>query len=212
MPIPARTSDRAASTLAPETLERFRAGDRRAFEEVVRASLPLVRAIVARHWPGTFDQEEAMQEIWVHAFRQRLALDASRAEAFPGWLAVLARRRCIDLLRRQGARLPAGAEADAGAETIEDFAPAPQDPHARAEAAELSAAVEAFRGSLDPAWRRFFDLHFVEGLRYPEIAEALSISRLRCRYMRRVLAGRAMRSPALMAALGRVRAGGRRAP
>jgi RNA polymerase sigma factor (sigma-70 family) len=209
MPIPARTSHRAAPTLAPETLERFRAGDRRAFEEVVRACLPLVRAIVARFWPGAFEQEEAMQEIWVHAFRQRLALDPSRAEAFPGWLAVLARRRCIDLLRQSGARSPPGAEEGVAAEVVEDAAPVPPEQHARAELAALSAAVDAFRGRLDPPWRRFFDLHFVEGLAYAEIAEALSISRLRCRYMRKVLAGRAMRSPELMAALGRVRAGGR---
>ena len=71
------------------------------------------------------------------------------------------------------------------------------------EEAALAAAVDRFREGLAPAWRLFFDAWFVKGLAYPDVAAALGISRIRCKYMRKVIASRARRDPAIMAAIGR---------
>jgi DNA-directed RNA polymerase specialized sigma24 family protein len=79
------------------------------------------------------------------------------------------------------------------------------------ELAELSAAVEAFRARLEPHWQRFFTLYFVQELDYAEVAATLRISRLRCKYMKKVLLRKAQQSAALAEALGRAHAGGRRA-
>lgn len=187
-----------------ETLERFRAGDREAFARVMRDFGPLVHSVVARCFTSPFEQEEAMQEIWTHAYRNRDALDPERAEAFPGWLAVLARRRTVDLLR---VRNPAAAAAEDADEALSAL-PVEPEQHGDAERGELARAVEGFRATLAPGWRAFFDLHFVRGTPYPEVALELGISRLRCKYMRKVLADRAMQDPELMAALGRPRGGG----
>lgn len=192
--------------LERETLERFRSGDAAAFEAVIRAHAPLVRAIVARFWRSVFEQEEAMQEIWVHAFKQRESLDPERVASFPGWLAVLARRRALDLLRAAG-QPGVAVEEDSALESLVS----PPEQEIAAELVELREAVESFAGKLKSAWRQFFDLHFVEGLDYEEVAQRLSISRLRCKYMKKVLAVRARRNPALMAALGRY-SGKTRAP
>jgi hypothetical protein len=56
-------------------------------------------------------------------------------------------------------------------------------------------------------------MYFVEGLDYEEVSRRLDIGKLRCKYMRKVLALRARRSRPLMAALGQLReAEGRHAP
>lgn len=191
-------------TVAGATLRSFKQGDAAAFADVVRAFSPLVRAVTARYWKGAFEREEAMQEIWLHLFRHRDALDLERADAFPGWLAVLARRRCIDLLR-QRADTVALDEVDEATALAWLTAPDAAPPGERA---ELDKAVAAFTARLDPVWRRFFDLHFVEGLEYAEIGVRMKIGRLRCKYMRKVLSDRARRNVALMAALGRARGGG----
>lgn len=146
-----------------------------------------------------------MQEIWLHVFRNRASLDLERLEAFPGWLAVLARRRCIDLLRSA----PVRAESlDDEAQALDWLHAAPNQGDA-AELKDIEAAVKHFQDSLKPAWRSFFDLHFVQGLEYAEVADRLGISKLRCKYMKKVLAARARKNIALLTALGRFsRAGG----
>ena len=188
-----------------DTLERFVAGGRDGFTLVMREYGPLVRSIVKRFFTSPFEQEDAMQEIWTHAYRNRGALDPARAEAFHGWLAVLARRRAIDLLRSRG---PAAADPPDAGEEIAELAAEPAQEDA-VERAELARAVEGFRAALEPGWRAFFDLHFVHGTPYRLVADQLGISRIRCKYMRKVLARRAMKDPDLMAALGCAGAGRR---
>jgi len=188
-------------TLAVATLRRFKDGEATAFADVVRAFTPLMRGVTARYWKGTFEREEAMQEIWLHVFRNRDALDLARADAFVGWLAVLARRRCIDLLRHRVDMVPLD-QVDEAAALAWLTTPAEVQ---LVENAELAKAVEAFKARLAPLWRQFFELHFVEGLDYAEIGERMKIGKLRCKYMRKVLSGRARRNAALMAALGRTR-------
>lgn len=176
-------------------LARLREGDAVAFEEVIRRYDGVVRGIVSRMWSGAFDREEAMQEIWLHVWTRRGGIDPARADAFGGWLATLARRRAIDLLRARGR----------GVETALEDGPilqvGPEQP-GRLRSAEVEAAVKAFESRLRPQWQDFFRLYFVEGLDYAEISQRLGITKLRCRYMKKVLLGRARRSGALKAALG----------
>jgi RNA polymerase sigma factor (sigma-70 family) len=204
----ARSSKVRPQTLSLATLTRFRAGDGEAFAVIVRAYLPLVRAAVARYWSNEFEREEAMQEIWMHVFEQRQSFDPARADSLSGWLAVLARRRCVDLLRqRANAPIVGDVDEDHALDWLHAAPPAPD----LAEDRELQQAVSAFVERLKPGWRDFFHLYFVEGLDYDEIARRLKVSKLRCKYMRKVLAARASRNPGLLAALSRG-PGGARAP
>lgn len=135
-----------------ETLEGFRGGGGAAFVEIVRAYTPMLRSIVSRYWRGAFQREEAMQEIWSLAYRQRESLDPSRFGEFAAWLATLSRNRCIDLLRKQGREIGPGFEDPA--RDLESL-PANGAQERSVEAADLQAAVEdlhkSFRRSGDPS-------------------------------------------------------------
>lgn len=191
--------------LSCSTLQKFRDGDSSAFAEVVRVEGGHVRAVAARYFRSFFDQEEAIQEIWMRAYANREAFDVERLESFPSWLRVLAQRRCIDLLRRRQEPV----------DHRDDLAKAPLDRRsssgsqlAAAEQAQLQQAVERFVAGLKPDWRDFFQAHFIMGMTYGEVAQQLSLSKLRCRYMKKVLVARARKNRPLLEALGRYRATG----
>jgi RNA polymerase sigma factor (sigma-70 family) len=182
----------------------FSTGDATACKAVVRAHMQLVRGIVKRYFRHAFEQEEAVQEVWLHVLRQRSSFDPERADCLDRWIAVLAKRRCIDLVRQTG-REPLREEADCN-EAIVASAEAPTQT-ASMESSELDSAVDAFKKRLGPQWRAFFDLHFAEGLSHPDTARALGMTVARSKYMKRVLAARARKNRALMDALGRSRTG-----
>lgn len=183
-----------------ETLEGFRSGESATFTEVMRAYTPMLRSIVSRYWRGAFQREEAMQEIWARAYRQRESLDPSRLSEFAAWLATLARNRCIDLLRKQGREIGPGFEDPS--RDLESL-PANGAQERSVEASDLQAAVDAFAQKLPSKWRSFFDLHFKKGLGYEEIAGKLNINRARCKYLKRVLVKKARKNMKLVEALGR---------
>ncbi len=188
--------------LPRQTIEAFTRGERAAFEEVERTYAHVVRRVVSTFWRGAFDREEAMQEVWLHIWKNRGALDADRAQEVGGFIAVVARRRCLDLLRGPPRPVPLDDIPEPAADETLDFA----------EVNEIRAAVAAFTSRMRPQWRAFFDLHFVQGLPYPDVAARLGISRLRCKYMKKVLAARARNDDALLATLSRTSTGASRAP
>jgi len=76
------------------------AGDRAAYERLLREILPLVRAI-ARRWHKSPDRaEDVVQDVLLTLHRVRHTYDPTRP--FSHWLATLAKRRAIDALRRRG--------------------------------------------------------------------------------------------------------------
>lgn len=183
------------------TVERFVAGDPQAFADVVQRHTPLVRSIVARFFRRPFEQDEALQAVWVHLYNKRQHADPDRTLEFAGWVGTLAKHKCLDLLRARSRRRE-DAEQPAAVPVLPD---APQ----QLLDADLRAAARAFADTLEPDWRPFFQLHFVEGLPYAEVSERLGITRPRCKYMRKVLARRAQRDRGLMNALGRTPEGTR---
>lgn len=200
---PDRTPDRVANTLrqgAPlprETLEAFLDGDAAAFAEVVRAYGPIVRRVASRFWSSVFECEDALQEVWLHVLRHRHQIDRDRLDSLPGWLSVVAQRCCIAMRRRSRGEPVVHDEGTAATIASEE-----ETDRAIVEG-DLRREVDAFTARLRPQWRRFFELHFVEGLEYADIARQLSISTTRCKYMKRVLTARAKRSRPLRGILER---------
>jgi RNA polymerase sigma-70 factor (ECF subfamily) len=81
-----------------ELVETTRAGDLRAFEELMRRHGPRVFGTVRRYARRESEVEDLAQEIWIKAFQK---LDSYRGEApFEHWLMRLAVRTCYDALRR----------------------------------------------------------------------------------------------------------------
>jgi len=182
------------------TLVGFRQGDGSAFAKVIRAYTAIVRSQVTRYWHGAFQVEEAMQEVWVHAYKQRQGLDPERLDEFGAWLARLARNRCIDLLRKEGRTI--GPDTKDPSIKLAQVQNSP-DQMQKVLAGEIREALDGFKAKLKPHWHTFFVLHFEQGLGYPEIASRLAIGRTRCKYMKRVLLARARRNAKLRSLLGR---------
>ncbi len=75
------------------------AGDRRAYERLLRESVPFIRGIVFRLHRRPDRIEDVVQEVLLTVHRVRHTYDPNRP--FKHWLAMIARRRSIDALRRR---------------------------------------------------------------------------------------------------------------
>jgi len=92
-------------------------GDRAAYERLLHEILPFIHALAARQHRAPDRIEDVVQEVLLTIHRVRHTYDPSRP--FSPWLAAIARRRSIDLLRRRG-RIEAAETSNA--EAYETFA------------------------------------------------------------------------------------------
>jgi RNA polymerase sigma-70 factor (ECF subfamily) len=75
------------------------AGDRAAYDQLLRAVAPFIRALARRHCRNPADLEEVVQDSLLTLHRVRHTYDPGRP--FSPWLAAIASRRSIDGLRRR---------------------------------------------------------------------------------------------------------------
>lgn len=75
-------------------------GNRSAYERLLREILPFLRVLAARQHRATDRVEDVVQDVLLTVHRVRHTYDPARP--FTHWLAAIARRRSIDLLRRRG--------------------------------------------------------------------------------------------------------------
>ncbi|MBV1798835.1 sigma-70 family RNA polymerase sigma factor [Siccirubricoccus sp. G192] len=144
------------------------AGDRRAYDALLRACLPLLRGIARRRILNPAEAEDAVQDALLTIHQLRHSYDPARP--IRPWLVAITERRAIDRLRRHGRR--------AGRETsIEDFgetlaAPGANTGEARVAATELRAAV----AELPPAQRTALGLAKLEDLSLAEASARSGMS------------------------------------
>ncbi|GAB2787392.1 sigma-70 family RNA polymerase sigma factor [Dyella kyungheensis] len=144
----ARTDSIVSDAAAPDgdTQERQRAawmaaaqgGDRRAYERVLAASVPLIRAAARRQGVVVDQLDDVVQETLLTVHRVRHTYDPSRS--YDAWLSALASRRAIDALRSQGRR---------GSREVHDELA--YDTHADADDATAAAEREQEAGRLREA-------------------------------------------------------------
>lgn len=155
-------SDRDWSRL----MEAAQDGDRAAYERLLRDIVPFLRAVVRPQHSAPDRIEEVVQEVLLTIHRVRHTYDPARP--IRPWLAAIARRRSIDLLRRR-ARTAAHEVFDDSA--YETFA----DPGAN-RSLEVSAATEGLGeaiAGLTPPQREAIELLKLKEL---SLAEASSLS------------------------------------
>ena len=141
-------------------------GDRAAYDRLLRQILPFIRAIAARQHRAPDRIEDVVQDVLLTIHRVRHTYDPSRP--FGAWLAAIARRRSIDLLRRHG-RIGAVETWEAGA--YETFA----DPGANKEkeGRDATAALDRAMRGLPQGQREALEL---VKLRELSLAEASRLS------------------------------------
>jgi len=93
-------------------------GDRTAYERLLREIVPFVEALIACEQRAHDGAEECVQDVLLTVHRVRHTYDAARP--FKPWLAAIARRRSIDLLRRRGRRSALEVSDDKAYETFAD--------------------------------------------------------------------------------------------
>jgi len=151
----------------PGLLARLRAGEPRAFEELVIGYQHRVFGVALRMLGSRAEAEEIAQEVFLRAHR---ALADFRGDARLGtWLYGIASRLCLNRLASPDRRVVRGDEA------LADVAAGTLDAAAQAERAELDAALHAAIAELPEERRLVLVLRDVEGLSYEEIAEALAL-------------------------------------
>jgi RNA polymerase sigma-70 factor (ECF subfamily) len=82
---------------------RAQDGDRGAYQALLVAVTPYVRAIARRYLGSVEDAEDAVQDVLLIVHGIRHTYEAGRP--FKPWLGTIASRRCIDLLRKRAHRL-----------------------------------------------------------------------------------------------------------
>lgn len=119
----------------------------------------LVYAVGLRVLADIAAAEDVLQEVFMQVWRNPARFDTTRG-SLGAWLAVIARNRAIDVLRRRH------FESD-----IEDVVIS-VEPDLASEA-DRSRAVKSVRGALNsmhPAQRKVLEMAFFEGLTHTEIA------------------------------------------
>jgi RNA polymerase sigma-70 factor (ECF subfamily) len=148
-------------------VERMRAGDTRALEELYDRYNGLLYSLVMRIVKHAADAEEVLQEAWLQIWRGAATYNASRG-AVGAWLVTVSRSRAIDRIRSEGSRQR--AELAAGADP-----PAPtEDASANAAHRQMSERVSRALDQLGPQHRQVLELAYFGGLTQSEIADRLN--------------------------------------
>jgi RNA polymerase sigma-70 factor (ECF subfamily) len=151
----------------PDLLGRLRAGEARAFEELVVAYQHRVFGVALRMLGSRAEAEEIAQEVFVRAHR---ALAEFRGDArLSTWLYAIASRLCLNRLAASDRRLRREGE-----ETLLRL-PADTDPAAGVERREVEAALHRAIEGLPEERRIVVVLRDLEGLSYEDIAQVLGL-------------------------------------
>ena len=154
-------------------IERARAGDTRAFEDLARREERALYRHVLRIVGTTADAEDIVQDALFSAWR---SIASFQGLSFRAWLFRIATNRALDQLRSRKRRpeLPLDPPDDDEVTWAEPVAPGPDLTQLVGDR-EALAAVETALGSLPAEQRTALLLRDVEGFAYEEIAVITSV-------------------------------------
>jgi len=156
-------------------IARIRAGDESAMSDLYDRYSGIVYGVALRVLGNTMAAEDVLQEVFLQLWRNPQAFDAERGRLAP-WLAVIARNRSIDVLRKRPME-----------EDIDEL-PISTGVNLEDEASERMA-IDKVRGvlaQLPPDQRKTLEMAYFEGLTHTEIAsktgDPLGTVKTRIRY------------------------------
>jgi RNA polymerase sigma-70 factor (ECF subfamily) len=156
-------------------VERVLAGDRRAFEPLVRRHERRVFRVTLAILGNVEDAEESMQDAFVKAFRH--LADFRREARFTTWLTRIAINDAIEKRKSRKTLVSLSETENAEEQFIpRRYEPWKSSPEQLYGKQELHRIVEEAIQSLATMYREAFVLRDVEGLSAEEAAEALGIS------------------------------------
>ena len=138
----------------------IRSGDEQAMAQLYDRYSPIIYSVALRVLGDTGTAEDILQEVFMQLWRSPDVFDASRG-SLRGWLAVIARNRAIDSLRK---RPP---ETDI-TEVVVSVEP---DLAGKAEWSRAAEKIRRALGGMPAPQRSALEMAFFEGLTHTEIAE-----------------------------------------
>lgn len=156
-------------------------GDRRAFAQLYQRTSAKLFGIALRLLQSETEAEEVLQDVYVSVWRNAGQFRIERASPIT-WLAVIARNRAIDRIRRRN-------PATASLEEAGDPATTDLDALELLEKADESKKLEGCLGQLEQAPRRAILAAFLDGATHSQIAarEQVPLGTMKSR-IRRALA------------------------
>jgi RNA polymerase sigma-70 factor (ECF subfamily) len=153
-------------------VNRSRAGDRLAFEELIRHTARLVFARLYLETGDSHEAEDLSQETFLTAFRRIHQL--SDATNFRGWLLSIAHSVLIDSARNKS-RLKRGAGQTGSASGPEPMDDAPTPPQSAQRRDECQKALSILR-SMPEEYRQPLTLRYLAGADYETIGRELGLT------------------------------------
>lgn len=154
-------------------VERCRASDEAAFNEVVARYKSKIYSYVYRMTGSADDAEDLTQDVFL---RMYTSIDSFRGQSsLSTWLFRIASNLCVDRFRRSKSRTPAysldepvsGSEHKSGHEVPDST----YEPQRLLENAEMAEQIQLGLAQLPDKLRAALILHDIEGLPYEEIAQ-----------------------------------------
>lgn len=165
---PAPDNDELARWIARVSL-----GDRRAFEQLYRATCNYLLAVAWRVLQRQTLAEEVLQDAFVKVWHSASAYDA-RLGVPMTWLINIVRNRAIDV-RRAGSS-SVGDSAPGDDNLPEALAPAAAGPEQWLDASIRATHIQACMGRLTAQQRQALALAYYRGMTHAEVADALDAS------------------------------------
>lgn len=137
----------------------MKSGDQNAIAELYDRYSSIVYAVALRVLGDTMGAEDVLQEVFLQLWRNPGAFDSARGN-LAAWLAVIARNRAIDVLRR---RKPETDIEDVIVSVAPDLA-------GNADRVRASEKVRGVLQGMSPAHRAALEMAYFEGLSHSEIA------------------------------------------
>lgn len=162
-----------------ELMRRFKRGDVKAFEVLLKKHKKPVYNFCLRMLGDRTGAEDAMQEVFLRVVRS--AQDWEKQAKFTTWLYTIARNHCVDLLRRASYRQTASLDqtlgSEEGGQTLQDRVAdeAAMPPDRGAESARLRGALDAALRALPEEQREVFVMREHAGMPFKDIAEVVGV-------------------------------------
>lgn len=171
-------TDRSSTSLT--LLQRARANDPGAWENLVALYSPLVRYWCCSAKLQPADIDDAVQEVFLNTATSLQSFRRDRpGDSFRGWLRIITRNSLVSLLRRQ-ARQPSGAGGTEAQQKLQDLADPQIELPDEDEAPQLQSlyrrALELVRSEFQESTWQMFWLSVVEDRPVAEVAERFGIS------------------------------------
>lgn len=149
-------------------IDRLRAGDMNAFEELYDRHNPMLWSMVLRIVGKAPEAEEVLQDAWLQVWRSAATYHPTRGTVV-GWLLTIARSRAIDRLRSLTSRQRAesSGRVDPPAGTIEPLAHVVQ--------LQVQEQVTAALAALPVQQRETLQLAYFAGMSQTEISARLGV-------------------------------------